>query len=61
MNEPTEQQVEAAKRLGISLHFTNAPIAIACLVELIEDLQRRVAELEQKQTGAGASWSLRRR
>ena len=60
MNLPTQAQVDAAKRLGISLNFHDAPLTIARLVELIEDLQRRVAELEQQRTGASSSWSLRR-
>lgn len=61
MSEPTPEQVDAAKRLGISLHFASAPLAIAALVQLVEDLQRRVADLEQKSTGASSSWSLRRK
>ena len=48
MNEPTAQQVSAAERLGVSLHFTNTPLTVARLVEIVEDLQKRVAELEQQ-------------
>ena len=48
MTEPTPEQIAAAKRLGVSLHFTNAPLTIARLIELIEELQQRVAELEQQ-------------
>jgi hypothetical protein len=61
MTEPTPEQVEAARRLGVSLHFSNSPLAVARLVEIAEDLQRRVAELEQARTGASSSWSLRRK
>ena len=49
MNEPTSAQVDAAERLGVSLHFTNTPLTVARLVEIVEDLQRRVAELERQQ------------
>ena len=48
MIEPTQEQVEAAKRLGLSLYFTNSPIAIARLVELVEELRERVDALESK-------------
>jgi hypothetical protein len=61
MNEPTQEQRAAAARLGVSLAFVDTPVTVAKLVQLIEDLQQRIAELEQKQTGAGASWSLRRK
>jgi precorrin-6x reductase len=52
MNEPTPEQIAAAERLGISLFAVNAPLAVAALVELVEDLQRRVAELEQQRKGS---------
>jgi hypothetical protein len=52
MNEPTQNQIDAAERLGVSLYFTEAPITIARLVEIVERLQRRVVELE----GQKASW-----
>ena len=61
MNEPTREQVSAAERLGVSLHFTNLPLTVARLVEILEDLQRRIAELGQQRTGASSSWSLRRK
>jgi hypothetical protein len=50
MNMPTQEQVSAAERLGVSLHFANSPLAISRLVELVEDLQRRVEILEQKKS-----------
>ena len=46
MNEPTQEQVAAAKRLGVSLHFTETPLTVARLVEIVEELQLRVASLE---------------
>jgi hypothetical protein len=48
MNEPTLEEITAAERLGVSLHFTSAPLTIARLVEIVEDLQRRVEILEMK-------------
>jgi hypothetical protein len=50
MNEPTREQVSAADRLGVSLHFTSAPLTIARLVELVEDLQKRIEVLELKKS-----------
>ena len=61
MNLPTQDQVQAAKRMGVDLRFTETPLAVARLCEIIEDLQRRIAELEQHKTGASSSWSLRRK
>jgi hypothetical protein len=46
--EPTQEQIDAAERLGVSLHFTNTPLTVARLIEIVEDLQKRVAELEQQ-------------
>jgi hypothetical protein len=54
MIEPTQEQISAADRLGVSLHFTNSPLTIARLVEIIEDLQRRLEVLELKK------WPLRK-
>jgi hypothetical protein len=51
--EPTEQQVSAAKRLGVSLHFASMPLTVARLVEVVEDLQKRIEVLELKR------WPLR--
>lgn len=48
MSEPSAEQFAAAQRLGISLHFANSPLAIAKLVELVENLQRRVDALEEQ-------------
>ena len=48
MNEPTASQVDAAERLNVSLHFTNTPLTVARLVEIVEELQRRVEELERR-------------
>ena len=56
MNLPTQEQVEAAKRLGVSLKFDDTPLTIAKLIELVEQLQYRIAALEQEKRG----WSLRR-
>lgn len=51
MTEPTQQQIDAAERLGVSLHFTSAPITIARLVEIVESLQQRIEVLEKKKLG----------
>ena len=48
MNAPTLEQIAAAERLGVSLHFTNSPLTIARLCEMVEELQQRVAALEDK-------------
>ena len=48
MNAPTLEQIAAAERLGVSLHFTNSPLTIARLIEMVEELQQRVAALEDK-------------
>jgi hypothetical protein len=61
MNLPTPEQVAAAERIGVDLRFHQVPLAVARLCEICEDLQRRVAELEQHKTGASSSWSLRRK
>ena len=42
MNEPTQEQVEAAKRMGLSLHFADCPLTLARLVELVAELQQRI-------------------
>jgi selenocysteine lyase/cysteine desulfurase len=52
--EPTQEQISAAERLRVSLHFINTPLTIARLVELVEDLQRRLEVLELKK------WPLRK-
>jgi hypothetical protein len=54
MNNPTKEQVAAAERLGINLTFANAPITIAQLVEIVDDMQRRLEVLELKK------WPLRK-
>jgi hypothetical protein len=54
MIEPTKEQIDSAKRLGVSLHFVDSPLTIARLVEVIEDLQRRMEILELKR------WPLRK-
>ena len=48
MNAPTLEQIAAAGRLGVSLSFTNSPLTIARLIEVVEELQQRVAALEDK-------------
>ncbi len=48
MNAPTLEQIAAAERLGVSLHFTDSPLTIARLIEMVEELQQRVAALEDK-------------
>jgi hypothetical protein len=44
----TQEQIAAAQRLGVSLHFANLPLSFARLVELVEELQRRLEVLENK-------------
>jgi hypothetical protein len=48
VNEPTPEQVSAAQRLGVSLRFDATPLTVAKLVELVEDLQRRIEVLEHQ-------------
>ena len=36
MNLPTQDQVQAAKRMGVDLRFTETPLAVARLCEIIE-------------------------
>ena len=53
MNEPTQEQISAAKAMGVDLNFGNIPLAIARMTELIANLEMRIAELEQTKR---ASW-----
>lgn len=50
MIEPTPAQIAAAHRLGVSLRFNDAPLTIARLIEMIEQLQYRVAALEKEKS-----------
>jgi hypothetical protein len=67
MTEVTQEQVDAAKRLNVSLRFDDAPLTIARLIQIVEGLQFRVASLESKQkvdvrelwAKKKASWSLK--
>jgi len=48
---PTQEQIAAAQRMGISLRLDDAPLALARLIELVETLQRRIEVLETRQRG----------
>ena len=53
MTSTSAEQQAAATRLGVSLKFPDTPLTVARLVELVDELQRRVEALEQKK---GRAW-----
>lgn len=57
MTTATPEQTEAAERLGVPLTFSDAPLAIAKLVQLVQELQQRVAVLENGGKRKGRGWS----
>jgi hypothetical protein len=56
MSEPSETKFSAARALGVSLYFGDAPLAIARLCEVVADLEARIALLERRKS----SWLLRK-
>jgi hypothetical protein len=44
----TPDQVHASRRLDVSLHSSDAPLTLARLVELVDELRRRVEALEAR-------------
>ena len=44
--QPTPEQIAAAERLGVSLHFGDVLLTVARLAELVDELGHRVSALE---------------